>query len=307
MEKEPEIAGRAMAVRGAGQRIVELIGKRAVHPVSMGIGRFTEEPTAETLLEVRQIARELKSLARDLIERVESSEFSGKTIPFPDNHGVHFLCYEEGEEGGVFAIYDRSGVLVDTFAREDFEQNIAEMRAGWSFAKFPYLTRLGFPDGILLVGPLSRLFRPGGLLEDGEVGSLPLADRLRDPRVLSLGDYDLCRLLEIYWAAIRVERLMEEVDLDEKTPAVDREQSGLGIGVVEAPRGVLVHNYLIKNGCIEKIRLLVATQFNNPFINLMIGEIASANVRDGVLSEEGEKLVGHCIRVFDPCLSCATH
>ncbi len=83
--------------------------------------------------------------------------------------------------------------------------------------------------------------------------------------------------------------------------------SGQGIGVVEAPRGVLVHSYLVKQGCIERIRLLVATQFNNSCINLLIRDLAEKHLKGDRISGAGEKLIGRCVRVFDPCLSCATH
>ncbi|MEW6570396.1 MAG: nickel-dependent hydrogenase large subunit [Nitrospirota bacterium] len=88
---------------------------------------------------------------------------------------------------------------------------------------------------------------------------------------------------------------------------VDFKVSGQGIGVLEAPRGVLVHNYLVNRGLIERARLLVATQFNNAFINLLLRDIAEKNLEGDRISAEGEKLIGRCVRIFDPCLSCATH
>ena len=87
----------------------------------------------------------------------------------------------------------------------------------------------------------------------------------------------------------------------------DLDESGQGFGVIEAPRGILMHSYLINKGCIERIRLLVATQFNNAFINLFLRDIAEKHVVGEGISAEGERLIGRCIRIFDPCLSCATH
>jgi NAD-reducing hydrogenase large subunit len=68
-----------------------------------------------------------------------------------------------------------------------------------------------------------------------------------------------------------------------------------------------VHTYLINRGILEKARLLVATQFNNAFINLLLRNIAEKHALKDGLSEEGEFLIGRCVRLFDPCLSCATH
>jgi len=87
----------------------------------------------------------------------------------------------------------------------------------------------------------------------------------------------------------------------------DLEASGRGIGVVEAPRGVLVHNYLVNRGLMERMRLLVATQFNNAYINLILRDLAERHVDGNGLSETGEQTIARCVRVFDPCLTCATH
>ena len=82
---------------------------------------------------------------------------------------------------------------------------------------------------------------------------------------------------------------------------------GSGVGAVEAPRGVLVHTYTINRGAIERMRLLVATQFNNAYINLVLQDLAERHVDGDGLSETGERIIAQCVRVFDPCLTCATH
>mgnify|MGYP001829172724 CR=1 FL=1 len=88
---------------------------------------------------------------------------------------------------------------------------------------------------------------------------------------------------------------------------VDFKVSGNGIGVLEAPRGVLVHSYVVNRGCIERTQLLVATQFNNAYINLLLKHLAEQHLKNGEITQEGEQLIGRCVRIFDPCLSCATH
>jgi len=77
--------------------------------------------------------------------------------------------------------------------------------------------------------------------------------------------------------------------------------------VLEAPRGILVHSYLIRQGTIEKLRLLVATQFNNAYINLLIKDLAQKYLDGDTISPDGERLIGRCVRLLDPCLSCSTH
>jgi coenzyme F420-reducing hydrogenase alpha subunit len=79
------------------------------------------------------------------------------------------------------------------------------------------------------------------------------------------------------------------------------------VGVVEAPRGTLVHEYQINRGIVERMRLLVATQFNNAYINLVLRDVAERHVNGDGLTEAGEALLARCVRTFDPCLTCATH
>jgi coenzyme F420-reducing hydrogenase alpha subunit len=134
-----------------------------------------------------------------------------------------------------------------------------------------------------------------------------MSDALRDREALSLESYDVCRLLEIYQAAKRIITLLDRVDITDMSIYTHINKSGKGTGVIEAPRGVLLHSYLIKKGCIEKMRLLVATQFNNAYINLLIRDIAEKHLHGDNISPAGQYLINRCIRIFDPCLSCATH
>jgi len=307
MKKNPEITSEAFALRDAGLHIVKLLGKRTAHPVTTGIGRFLCPPTADELKEVGRIAEEVKERTHSLIDKVGKIHLHQKDISFPLDQQINFIAYDGRPRQDVFCVYNKNGEITSCFNRKEFEENVSEMRAEWTLAKFPYLTRFGFPDGIMLAGPLSRSFLKGGLLDDPEIMNFELTHRLRDRASLTLESYDTCRLLEIFWAAKRIISLLDEVDLSQMQVKSDLEESGQGFGVIEAPRGILMHSYLINKGCIERIRLLVATQFNNAFINLLLRDIAEKHVVEEGISEEGERLIGRCIRIFDPCLSCATH
>ena len=181
------------------------------------------------------------------------------------------------------------------------------MKTDWTLSKVPYLAHLGFPEGIMMVGPLSRSFLDNGFLADPELQGFRLSRQLQDRNMLSLESLDICRLLEIFWAAKRIIALTERVDLNEQGTKPDFEVNGHGLGVLEAPRGILIHSYLIRKGVLEKMRLLVATQFNNAYINLLIKDLSQKYLEGNTISPEGEQLIGRCVRLFDPCLSCATH
>jgi coenzyme F420-reducing hydrogenase alpha subunit len=307
MKTHPEVAREAYELRKAGQRIVELLGKRATHPVSLTIGGFSSPPTAEELQEVGEIAAAVKNRVKAFIMQADRSEPRKSEIFFPDDQQLNFLSSESWPDGKQFNSYDRWGNLTASFNYDEFSDNVAEMRAEWSFAKFPYLERFGFPQGILLVGPLARSYQENGPLKDPELQEFHLARRLGDRTSLSLESFDSCRLLEIFRAAKRILAILEEVSLDELGRIEYAEASGQGIGVLEAPRGTLIHNYMVNRGLLERAKLLVATQFNNAYINMLIRDLAEKHIEGNQLSQKGEWLIGHCIRLFDPCLSCATH
>jgi NAD-reducing hydrogenase large subunit len=76
---------------------------------------------------------------------------------------------------------------------------------------------------------------------------------------------------------------------------------------VEAPRGILLHSYTINRGMVESIKLFVATQFNNAYINLAIRDLADDFLDGDEISAAGHEMIARCVRLFDPCLTCATH
>jgi coenzyme F420-reducing hydrogenase alpha subunit len=274
----------------------------------MAVGRFLVTHTPEDLAEIRRLATEVKEVSGRLIERLGGQPPKEKRLPFPADHRVNFLTYDSRPGQELFRVFDQTGGVTEEFSRETFEEHVSELRVDWSLAKFPYLTRAGFPDGILLVGPLSRLFQPGGVLDDPELARFALTELLRQPTALSLDDLDTCRLLEIFWAAKQILSHLDEIHLAPlETSPVNLLQSGKGTGVVEAPRGVLVHSYLINQGLMERIGLLVATQFNNAYINLVLKDRAEQHLDGDSLTDEGEELIARCVRTFDPCLTCATH
>jgi NAD-reducing hydrogenase large subunit len=308
MGEYPDVARDAFFLRKSGNRVVEIVGKRSVHSVAFGVGRFNILPTSEDLDEIRSIASEVKETASRLIADLDQGYQREVHIPIPVGHSVNFLTYDSRPGQGRFKAVNRAGELIEEFERETFGDHVSEMRVDWSLAKFPYLTDLGFPDGILLVGPLSRLFLEGGVLDDPELGRFELTQWLCDPTALCLDYLDECRILEIFWAAKQILNHLDQVDLAQLgVDGADLNGGGKGIGVVEAPRGVLVHGYTVNQGVMERMRLLVATQFNNAYINFVLRDLAERHVNGGGLSEIGEGLITRCVRVFDPCLTCATH
>jgi NAD-reducing hydrogenase large subunit len=117
------------------------------------------------------------------------------------------------------------------------------------------------------------------------------------------------RLIEMLYALERAEQLLADKDITSTNILVNNEpQNPVGTGIVEAPRGTLIHNYWVnKDGRIEKVNLIVSTGHNNLAMNKGIQQVARRYVKAKKLTEGMLNRVEAVIRCYDPCLSCATH
>jgi F420-non-reducing hydrogenase large subunit len=202
------------------------------------------------------------------------------------------------------------------FDPAEYAQYIGEHAEPWSYMKFCHLKGIGWqgftdgPDsGVYCVAPLARLNAAEGMATPlAEEAYLEYCGVLGKPVHHSLANH-WARVIEMLYAAERMKELAEDpeiIDPHVRTlpTAVPRE----GIGVVEAPRGTLIHHYHTdERGLITKCNLVVATQNNAARISMGVekaarGLVDASHVDDGILN-----MVEMAFRAYDPCLGCATH
>ena len=121
--------------------------------------------------------------------------------------------------------------------------------------------------------------------------------------------YHYARLIEILFS---LEKIAETVEDPEITSTRVRAQADVnqlvGVGVCEAPRGTLFHEYQVnEDGILQKVNLIIATGQNNLAMNRTVQQIARQYIHDGQLNEGLLNRIEHGIRCYDPCLSCSTH
>jgi len=160
------------------------------------------------------------------------------------------------------------------------------------------------------VGPLGRL-------NVCDYAGTPRADReLEQFRSLGAGGvvtsnfhYHYARLIEILFALEKIEETLKDEDiLDDWVRAEGGVNRLKGVGMTEAPRGTLIHDYTVdRNGLITDVNLVVSTGHNNMAMNRTITNIAKQYIKGDNISEGILNRVEHGIRAFDPCLSCSTH
>jgi NAD-reducing hydrogenase large subunit len=121
--------------------------------------------------------------------------------------------------------------------------------------------------------------------------------------------YHTARMIETLYAAENVKVLLDDPDILSKDILnTCRNPKPQGVGVIEAPRGTLIHNYWVKeSGQIEKVNLIVSTGHNNWSMCEAVDSVAKTYIKGPEVSEGLLNRVEAAIRAHDPCLSCSTH
>ena len=93
--------------------------------------------------------------------------------------------------------------------------------------------------------------------------------------------------------------------LKEENP-VKPKTYGRGVGIVEAPRGTLFHEYTInKNGLVEKANCIIPTAQNLRSIEDDLREFVPLILDKSKV--EITAAIEALVRAYDPCISCSTH
>ncbi|SPF42815.1 Bidirectional hydrogenase H subunit [Candidatus Sulfotelmatobacter kueseliae] len=312
----PELARDGIELRKFGLHIVEGLAQERVHP-SWIVPGGVETPLAPQVRD--HILSELPS-ARAITERTMRF-FKGALDNYKEEisvFGSFPTMYAGLVDGkGNLQFYDgnlrfrgASGEIIeDQIAAEDYKQWIGEASLRESYLKAPYFIPQGFPGGVYRVGPLGRLNAAGAC-------GTPAADaefREFHERFGAVAHsaflYHYARLIEITHALEKIEMLLNDPHiLDTHVRATAGVNALEGVGMIEAPRGTLIHHYKVnEEGAITWANLIVATGHNNLAIGRSVQQVAAHYVDGTKLNEGMLNHVSAVVRAYDPCLSCSTH
>jgi NAD-reducing hydrogenase large subunit len=317
IEANPDVAVKAVMLRKYGQEIIHTLGGRKVHPnfaVPGGVNKALQSAERDAILagadEAIATTQLGISVMKDWIEK--NREDIEKFAVFQS--GYFGLVTEEGGlelyEGNCRLI-DAGGKRLEEFDGRNYLDYISEHVEDWSYLKFPYYKKMGWPEGVYRVGPLGRV-------NVADKIDTPLAnEELRAFKALNDGKpventlyYHYARLIEALFAVERVKVLLDDPDIN-STDILNTKQdyTGEGVGVIEAPRGTLFHHYKANaNGQLERVNLIVATGHNNWAMSKAVDSVAKTYIVGGQEITEGLlNRVEAAIRAHDPCLSCSTH
>jgi F420-non-reducing hydrogenase large subunit len=322
-----EIGGRVIAARKAAREIMAEMAGKVIHPV-FGIAGGVSKPMT------KEVAERLQTQAPGLVDFAAFSlqafaDIVLKNQAYVDTiladhyqHRTHYMGLVDDRNRVTFyrgqvRVVDPRGTEIARFEPRDYLAHIAEHVEPWSYIKFPFLKSKGWKgfvdgadSGLYRVAPLARLNVSDGM-------ATPRAQEHYEQMYATLGGKPAHHTLAFHWA-----RLIESLQAAEAVEAISRDPDLLdpnvrrlptqapdeGVGIVEAPRGTLIHHYQTDpNGILTGVNLLVATVHNAAPIQMSIERAAKGVIHAGKVDDGLLNMVEMAFRAYDPCYGCATH
>lgn len=319
----PELAKKGILMRKFGQEIIKMIAGKRIHGISTtpgGVHKNINAKERSYFLDGKEIPSvyEMIKWSSEVIDFIKAYHVDNKN--FLDT----FAAYASGhlglvnKENGFLELYDgnlratdsEGNITLDDIPDVDYNEYFYEGVEKWSYLKFPYLKHLGKEKGWNRVGPLARVNICDGI-------ETPLAEQERlefkkmtGKKINNRTMYThWARLIEILYCAEMMKNLLEDDDILSNDLMRKGERRSEGVGIIEAPRGTLIHHYEVDDkDRITRCNLIVSTTHNNEPMNAAVRWVADnvisgePNVTEGMMNQ-----IEVAIRAYDPCLSCATH
>ncbi|MFO0607565.1 MAG: Ni/Fe hydrogenase subunit alpha [Polyangiales bacterium] len=312
----PDVARQGILLRKFGQEVIRVTAGKRVHGTGSVPGGVNKPVTEAERDELLAALPDVLAWARAGVALVAALHDANRALYDRFGDVRSNLLSLVGRDGaldlydGVLRARDPDGnVLFDGVACAEYGDRLRENVRSWSYMKFPFLAALGPDAGWYKVGPLARV-------QNCDRIPTPLADAARrDWLAASPGapvhaplSFHHARMIELLHAAEVIESLLHDPALLGRELTAKGPRAREGVGIIEAPRGTLIHHYEVgDDDLVTMCNLIVSTTHNNQAMNESIREVARQYL-DG--HEPTEGLLNHievAIRAFDPCLSCATH
>ncbi|MGA3324276.1 MAG: Ni/Fe hydrogenase subunit alpha [Terriglobia bacterium] len=322
-----EVGQKVIGMRRKLREIMAAIGGKPVHPVLGLPGGVAKHISVAEQGKIKEVAKEAVAFAKFTLETFQKLVLeNGEYVELIRSDAYTHRTYYMGmvDQANKVNFYDGSVRVVTPtggewakFAPEKYLDYIAEHVEPWSYIKFAYLKPVGWKgfsegadSGVYCVAPLARLNAAEGM-------ATPLAQEAYQQYVAMLGGKPVhhtlanhwARVIELLYAAERLEEHSRDPEItNPEIRTLPTETPHEGIGVVEAPRGTLIHHYQTDDrGFITKANLIVATQNNAARMAMSVEKAAKGLISNGIVSEGILNMVEMAFRAYDPCHGCATH
>nr|MDO8111686.1 nickel-dependent hydrogenase large subunit [Candidatus Sigynarchaeota archaeon] len=309
IRKDPAFTASMFELVKLGRDIAEVFGGREVHAISQVPGGKAFTPQPKDINAGRKQLEKIGSIAWavlvDILKEYDAAEPS-EDFAYRNVAYMALSTAPEEKEG----IYRQDGDLSVMFPNNSVK-HVPVSR----FKEFlwiepgmrEYETPLD-PSMDYLVGPLARS-KLGALAVDDPDLQVAVKAAERKWKDNLFFNYAM-QLVDIHESAVMAMGLLDGItgETPDRDASSNENAKNEGTGIVEAPRGTLIHHYDIENnGRIGNAELLIATKINIPLINRLLTRRCRELQDKGLAIDEIRRRAGMIVRVFDPCISCATH
>ncbi|WP_028580860.1 Ni/Fe hydrogenase subunit alpha [Desulfogranum japonicum] len=323
-----EVGKEVLRKRGLAVKIFELLGGKPNHAVAALPGGWSKSLNEEERKQIEEWSKELVELGEltlkifddvvlqndDYMKLVTGDVFKVEVGYMGSVNDKDQITYYDGTQ----KIIDSAGKPVGSFTGKEYLDFISERVQPWTYLKFPYQKKIGDWQGIV-EGPGTNIYSVGPLARLNIVKEMdtPKAQAHFEKFHATFGAKPVHNILAYHWA-----RAIELLNAAEKCLELSRDPEitskdiwnkptscpGEGVGVIEAPRGTLIHHYCTDDkGIVTDANLIVATTHNNAPINLAVKKAAKHFIKGGEVPESMLNYVEMAFRPYDLCLACATH
>jgi F420-non-reducing hydrogenase large subunit len=322
-----DVGKKVISMRRRLRELISYLGGKVIHPVFGLPGGVAKGVAPEDLPKFKEVAKDGLEFAkftlqvfRDIVLKNESyvrmitsDTYTHKTYYMglvDENNKVNFY-------DGKVRVVDPSGKEFLKFDPQNYLEHIAEQVEPWSYVKFPYLKQIGWKgfidgaeSGVYSVAPLARLNASDGMATaEAQAACDELYKTLGGKPVhMTLANH-WARVVEMLQAAERCVELVNDMEITSKDiRTLPTKIPTVGVGIVEAPRGTLIHHYETdERGLITKVNLIVATAHNGARIAMGIDKAAKGLIHGGKVNDGLLNMIEMAFRAYDPCNACATH
>jgi len=290
--EQHQILHDAFDIKAAGNYLSIIISGRSVHAMYPGIGGFMKVPTKEEVEEAIHKLEHVRPAVLRTIERFQKSQFTF-------DRSTHFMALVANPFSYL------NGHIVsdhgDYIEEKDYQSHLEHV-------VIPYSQASGykFKGKSFMVGALARINLSKDTLHPNTKRDASSALALFPST--NIYHNNLAQAIEILHSFDQSIELLSSHTFIKEDLVKPTQKEGVGIGVVEAPRGTLYHKAIIDStGKVVSGDIIVPTGQNQINIEVdlkrLLEKILPDNPSEDTIQLELEKL----IRAYDPCMSCASH
>jgi coenzyme F420-reducing hydrogenase alpha subunit len=289
-----ETVEAGLRLKRTGNRIVELIGGRAIHPVSVRVGGFSRTFRREEIRTLRPALDEALDIARqtvELVARLQTPDFRREGRLVALRHPTEYPM-NEGR------IVSNDGL---DLAPTDWRTAFHEQQVPWSHA----LQAHGVDGRPYLLGPSSRLTLDGDRLHPLAAEALAATGLAAE---IAVNPYRsiVARAVELVDAVAEAIEIVDAYAPPDRARRPWEPRRATAAWATEAPRGLIFHAYeLDDRGRVEHAQIVPPTSQNQAAIEADLATFAPSVL--GLPRAEATHRIEQLIRSYDPCISCATH